>query len=87
MLKYYCLRYWIQESKRLILTAEPVVIQIKYVSPDGSVTDGPLYGSGATPKTSAQPQYKRPRNDNRYSLLTRRLVPKGVDPLEVDAGC
>jgi hypothetical protein len=44
MLKYYCLRYWIQESKRLILTAEPVVIQIKYVSPDGSVTDGPLYG-------------------------------------------
>jgi hypothetical protein len=33
----------VQKPKaRLIPTDEPVVIRIKYVSPDGSVTDGPL---------------------------------------------
>jgi hypothetical protein len=34
---------------RLIPSSEPMVIQVRYVSPDGTVTDGPRYGG--SPKT------------------------------------
>ena len=47
-------------EERLIPTDEPIVIQIKYVSSDGSVTDGPTYGPSENP--SAQPTYGRPPN-------------------------
>jgi hypothetical protein len=45
---------------RLIPTDESMVIQIKYVSPDGSVTDGYKIG-GLSKDASAQPPYRRPR--------------------------
>ena len=44
---------------RLIPSSEPMVIQIRYVSPDGSVRLGPKYG--LSEGASAHPPYKRPR--------------------------
>ena len=34
-----------------MLTDEPMVIQIQYVSPDGSVEEGPQYTIGGPPQT------------------------------------
>ena len=46
---------------RLIPTEKPMVIQIRYVSPDGTVTLGPKYGvGGLSEDASAQPPHKRP---------------------------
>jgi hypothetical protein len=36
---------------RLIPAGEPMVIQIQYVSPDGSVEEGPRYTIGGPPQT------------------------------------
>ena len=44
---------------RLIPSSEPMVIQIRYVSPDGSTWLGPKYG--LSEDASAQPPYRRPR--------------------------
>ena len=44
---------------RLIPTDDPMVIRIKYVSPDGTVKDGPQYGTGGlSEEASARPPYK-----------------------------
>ena len=41
---------------RLIQTEEPMVIQIKYVSPDETVTNGPRYGIGGLSKDASAPR-------------------------------
>jgi len=49
---------WVQKLEAcLIPTDEPMVIHVKYVSPDGTVTDGYTIG-GASEDASAQPPYR-----------------------------
>jgi hypothetical protein len=43
---------------RLMPTEEPRVIQIKFVSPDGSVTDGPLFRIGRLSKDTQRSRRK-----------------------------